>query len=183
MRAAMRRLAGGLFAALILVAGATAAKAPLAPALHVFKRPAHNYDTLPAVARKVGPVQKARRVATALDTKKRPYLVYATMMRNKTDCVLLVQAKSYGARCSPVGAFFDSQRQTFSVIKGLIGGVASDQVKKVVLVGQTARKTLALTSDGGYIYGCPAPTNCATWVREVLGYDAKGKLISTERTH
>jgi hypothetical protein len=177
----MRRLGGGFLAALIIAAGATAAVAPLP--LHVFKRSAHNYDTLPKVARKVGSVQIARRVATALDSKRRPYLVYATLMRDKSVCVLLIQSNTYGARCAPEGAFFNRTRQTFSVIKGLIGGVASDTVKKVVLVGTTARKTLALTKDGGYIYGCPAPTNCATWVREVLGYNAKGKLISTERTH
>lgn len=178
----MRRLGGGFLAALIVVAGAAAAKAP-APPLHVFKRAAHNYDALPAVARKVGAVQTARRVATALDTKRRPYLVYATLMKDKSVCVVLVQSNTYGARCAPAGVLFQPGRQTFSVIKGLIGGVASDSVTKVVLVGATARKTLALTKDGGYIYGCPAPTNCATWVREVLGYNAKGKLISTERTH
>ena len=183
----MRRLGGGFLAALIVAASlvaaaATAAKAPTL-ALHVFKRSAHNYDTLPKVARKVGSVQVARRVATALDAKRRPYLVYATLMRDKSVCVVLIQSNTYGARCAPEGAFFQQGRQTFSVIKGLIAGVASDSVRKVVLVGQTARKTLALSKDGGYIYGCPAPTNCATWVREVLGYNAKGKLVSTERTH
>ena len=95
---------------------------------------------------------------------------------------LLVQSNSYRARCAPGGAVFDPTRRTFSVIKGLIGGVAADGVRKVVLVGPSAKKTIPLTKDGGYIYGCPAPTNCATWVREVLGYNAAGKLISQERT-
>jgi hypothetical protein len=179
----MRRLGGGFLAALIITAGATAATAPVLP-LHVFKRSAHGYDKLPtSVSHRLGSTQSVRRVATALDNKRRPYLVYATKMPNGNVCVLLIQANTYGARCSPEAAFFNRSRQTFSVIKGLIGGVASDSVKKVVLVGETARKTLSLTSDGGYIYGCPAPTNCATWVREVLGYNAKGKLISTEHTH
>ena len=170
-------------AALVLAATAAAAKPVPALPLHVFKRSAHAYDKLPAVARKVGAVQTARRVATALDTKRRPYLVYVTKMSDKSVCTLLVQSSSYRARCAPMSALFDPSRRTFSVIKGLIGGVAADGVTKVVLVGTTARKTIPLTKDGGYIYGCPAPTNCATWVREVLGYNAAGKLISHERTH
>jgi hypothetical protein len=176
----MRLLGGGFLAALVVAAVAAAATSPTLP---VFKRGAHAYDKLPKIAKSVGAVQVSRRVATALDTKKRPYLVYATLMKDKSTCVLLVQANSYRARCTPSGALFTRGRYTFSVIKGLIGGVADTTVKRVVLVGKTARKTIPLTKDGGYIYGCPAPTNCATWVREVLGYSSAGKLISTERTH
>jgi hypothetical protein len=178
----MRLLGGGFLAALVIAAVAAAATPPPNP-LHVFSRKAHSYDTLPKVAKKVGAVQSARRVATAVDSKKRPYLVYAALLKNKQICVLLVQSYTYAAKCAPSGALFETGRQTFSVIKGLIGGVASNQVKKVVLVGKTARKTIPLTSDGGYIYGCPAPTNCATWVREVLAFNAAGKQISVERTH
>jgi hypothetical protein len=177
----MRLLGGGFLAALVIAATAAAAAAP--PTLPVFKRAAHGYDKLPPVAKSVGAVQISRRVATALDTKRHPYLVYATLMKDKSVCILLVQANSYRARCSPSTALFAQGRETFSVIKGLIGGVASPTVKKIVLVGATARKTIPLTKDGGYIYGCPAPTNCATWVRQVLGYSSAGKLISTERTH
>jgi hypothetical protein len=176
----MRLLGGGFVAALIIAAVAAAA---VQPPLPVFKRSAHAYDKLPPVAKSVGVVQISRRVATAVDTKRRPYLVYATLMKGNSVCVLLVQSNSYRARCAPDGAIFARGRETFSVIKGLIGGVANTNVKKVVLVGKTARKTISLTKDGGYIYGCPAPTNCATWIREVLGYSAAGKLISTERTH
>ena len=176
----MRLLGGGFLAALALAAVAVAATSP---PLVVFKRSAHAYDKLPPIAKSVGQVQVSRRIATAVDTKRRPYLVYATLMKDKSVCVLLVQSNSYRARCSPGTALFAQGRYTFSVIKGLIGGVANSNVRKVVLVGQTARKTIPLTSDGGYIYGCPAPTNCATWVREVLGYNAVGKLVSTERTH
>jgi len=177
----MRLLGGGFLAALAVAAVAAAATSP--PQLAVFKRSAHAYDKLPPIAKSVGKVQVSRRVATALDTKRRPYLVYATLMQDKSVCVLLVQSNSYRARCSPGSAIFAQGRDTFSVIKGLIGGVANSNIKKVVLVGKTARKTIPLTSDGGYIYGCPAPTNCATWVREVLGYSAAGKLVSTEHTH
>jgi hypothetical protein len=176
----MRLLGGGILAALVVAAVAAAATSPPLP---VFKRSAHAYDTLPKIAKSVGAVQVARRVATAVDSKKRPYLVYATLMKNNSVCVLLVQSNSYRAQCTPTGALFTKGRYTFSVIKGLIGGVADPTVKKVVLVGKTARKTIPLTKDGGYIYGCPAPTNCATWVHEVLGYSSAGKLISTERTH
>ncbi len=176
----MRLLGGGIVAALVVAAVAVAAAQP---PLQVFKRSAHAYDKLPAVAKSVGVVQISRRVDTAVDSKRRPYLVYATLMKGNSVCVLLVQSNSYRARCAPDGALFAPGRATFSVIKGLIGGVANITVKKVVLVGKTARKTIPLTKDGGYIYGCPAPTNCATWVREVLGYSAAGKLISTERTH
>jgi hypothetical protein len=175
----MRLLGGGFLAALVVAAAAAAATSPLP----VFQRSAHAYDKLPAVAKHVGAVQVSRRVATALDTKRRPYLVYATLMKNQSVCVLLVQSNSYRSRCTPTAVLFAPGRSTFSVIKGLIGGVAAPTVKKLVLVGETSRKTIPLTTDGGYIYGCPAPTNCATWVREVLGYSSAGKLISTERTH
>ena len=176
----MRLLGGGFLAALAVAAVAVAATSPPLP---VFNRPAHAYDRLPPSVKKIGAVATARRVATAVDAKRRPYLVYATLMKDQSVCVVLYQSNSYGARCAPGTALFTGDRYTFSVIKGLIGGVAASNVKKVVLVGKTARKTIALTSDGGYIYGCPAPTNCATWVREVLGYSAAGKLVSTERTH
>ena len=175
----MRLLGGGFIAALVVASTAfAAASVPI----HVLKRPAHNYDALPSVAHKVGAVAVSRRVATALDAKHRPYLVYVTKMKDGSICTLLVQSNSYRARCAPSGAIFDPSRKTFSVIKGLIGGVVADGVKKVVLVGPSARKTIPLTKDGGYIYGCPAPTNCATWVREVLAYNAAGKLISQEHT-
>ena len=176
----MRLLLGGFFAVLVLAATAVAA---VPVPIHALKRPAHNYDRLPPpVARKVGAVLVSRRVATAVDTKHRPYLVYVTQMKDKSICTLLVQANSYRSRCAPSGAVFDRTRKTFSVIKGLIGGVVADGVRKVVLVGATARKTIPLTKDGGYIYGCPAPTNCATWVHEVLAYNGAGKLVSQEHT-
>ncbi|HEX6762036.1 MAG TPA: hypothetical protein VF094_04475 [Gaiellaceae bacterium] len=178
----MRLLGGGFLAALVIAAAAAAATTPPLP-LHVLKRPAHGYDKLPSTVKGLGAVQESRRVATAVDKKHNGYLVYVTLMKDKSLCVVLAQGRSYSARCSLPAALFSSTTRTFSVVKGLIGGVAADGVKKVVLVGRTTRKTLPLTSDGGYIYGCPAPTNCATWVREVLAYNAAGKLISTERTH
>ena len=39
---------------------------------------------------------------------------------------------------------------------------------------------MPLSSDNGYIYGCPAPSKCAAWVKTVLGYNAAGKQISTQ---
>ncbi len=128
----MRLLGGGFLAALVVAAAAAAATSPPLP---VFQRSAHAYDKLPVVAKSVGAVQVSRRVATAIDTKKRPYLVYATLMKDKSVCVLLVQSDSYRARCAPGTALFAPGRDTFSVIKGLIGGVAATTVKKVVLVG------------------------------------------------
>jgi hypothetical protein len=169
-------------AALVVAAVATAATTPSLP-LHVLKRPAKGYDKLPTVAKGVGAVKVSRRVATAIDKKHNGYLVYVTVMKDKSVCAVLLQGRSFSARCTPQFAMFTPTTRTFSVIKGLIGGVAADGVTKVVLVGKSARKTIPLSKDGGYIYGCPAPTNCATWVRSVLGYNAAGKLISTEHTH
>jgi len=169
-------------AALVIAAVATAATTPALP-LHVLKRPAHGYDKLPAVAKGVGAVKVSRRVATAIDKKHNGYLVYVTVMKDKSVCAVLLQGRSFSARCTSQFAMFTPTTRTFSVVKGLIGGVAADGVTKVVLVGKSARKTIPLSKDGGYIYGCPAPTNCATWVRSVLGYNAAGKLISTEHTH
>jgi hypothetical protein len=173
----MRLLGGGILAALVIAAAAGAAASPTLP---VFKRAAHGYDKLPPVAKKVGTVVVSRRVATALDAKRRPYLVYATLMRDRSICILLVQSNSYRARCAPGGALFGQGRETFSVIKGLIGGVAANDVTRLVLAGGSKRKAVPLTTDHGYIFGCPAPSTCASWVKTVVGYNKAGKIVSRE---
>jgi hypothetical protein len=66
------------------------------------------------------------------------------------------------------------------VYNGLVGGVAANDVKRVVLQGGSRQMRVPLTSDNGYIFGCPAPSKCAAWVKTVLGYNAAGKLISRE---
>src|SRR5690348_5405330 len=128
----MRRLGGGFLAALVVAAVAAAATTPPLP-LHVLKRSAHGYDKLPAVAKGVGAVSVSRRVATAIDKKHNGYLVYVTVMKDKSVCAVLLQGRSYSARCTPQFAMFTSTSRTFSVVKGLIGGVAADGIKKVVL--------------------------------------------------
>ena len=105
----MRLLRGGVLAALVVSATAFAAAAPIP--IHALKRPAHNYDQLPKVARTVGAVAVSRRVATALDAKHRPYLVYVTLMKDKSVCTLLVQSNSYRSRCAPSGIVFDRTRR------------------------------------------------------------------------
>jgi hypothetical protein len=37
-----------------------------------------------------------------------------------------------------------------------------------------------LTTDHGYIFGCPAPSTCASWVKTVVGYNKAGKIVSRE---
>jgi hypothetical protein len=178
------RLPGVILAALALLVPATtwAATSPNpAAALKVFKRAKHSYDNLPAAAKSITPkVVASRRVATAVDTKKHQYYVYITQMKDKTACVVLIQGRGYAQHCKPEGLLFETGRKTVSVTSGLIGGVAQNDVKKLVLVGGSKRKTIPLTTDNGFIYGCPAPTNCAKWVTKVLGYNASGKLVSTE---
>ena len=177
----MRLLGGGFLAALVVAAAAAAATSPPLP---VFQRSAHAYDKLPAVAKSVGAVQVSRRVATAIDTKRRPYLVYATLMKDKSVCVLLVQSELL-PRAVRAG-----HRTVRTWSRNVLGDQGADRwscraprSRRSCSSVRRARKTISLTKDGGYIYGCPAPTNCATWVREVLGYSSAGKLISTERTH
>lgn len=179
----LRRILGVvLVAALALTAVAVAAKAPpnLAAGLKAFKRARHAYDALPKLSHPVTGVANSRRVATAVDTKKQHYYVYVTQMVNKTGCVVLVQAKTFSAHCRPETLMFPPGQETVSVTSGLIGGVAQNDVTKVVLTGGSKRLTVPLTTDNGYLYGCPAPANCAKWVRNVLGYNAAGKLVSRE---
>jgi hypothetical protein len=170
--------------ALICAAVAVAAAKPppnLANGLKAFKRPAHAYDALPVVAKPLAPnVIVSRRVATAVDSKKHAYYVYVTQMKDKSACIVLIQGTSYTSHCKPATFFFDAGRQTTSSANGLIGGVAENDVKKIVLTGGSKKMTIALTTDNGYLWGCPAPTNCAKWVRMVLGYNAAGKLVSRE---
>jgi hypothetical protein len=170
--------------ALACTAAAVAAPSPVhnsASSLKAFKRTRHSYDALPAAARALAPrVVNSRRVATAVDTKQRHYYVYVTRMKDKTACVVLIQGTGYSSHCKPEVFLFASGRETISVANGLIGGVAQNAVTKIVLAGSSRRKTIELTPDNGYLWGCPAPTNCAKWVHTVLGYDAEGKLVSTE---
>jgi hypothetical protein len=179
------RITGVVVGVVTLICAAVAVAATghpnLATGLKAFKRAHHPYDALPAVAKQLGPdVAVSRRVATAVDGKKRPYYVYVTQMKDKTACIVLIQGKSYTSHCKPVTLLFEQGRETVSTSHGLIGGVAQNGVKKIVLTGGSKKKMIPLTPDNGYLWGCPAPTNCAKWVRTVVGYDAKGKLVSRE---
>ncbi len=175
---------GGVTLGVALVFAAVAVAAGprnLANDLKAFKRAHHSYDVLPAVAAPLAPnVVSSRRVATAVDTKKHKFYVYVTQMKNKSACIVLIQGKAYTSHCKPVTLLFETGRETTSATNGLIGGVAQNDVKKIVLTGGSKKMTISLTTDNGYLWGCPAPTSCAKWVRTVLGYNAAGKLVSRE---
>jgi hypothetical protein len=175
----VRRLGVVSVFALVAATAATAAGPP--QTLLAFKRAHHAYDNLPAAAKTLAPnVVNSRRVATAVDSKKNQFLVYVTLMKNKQVCSVLVQGKGYSARCMPQAILFQTGRESFSVIKGLIGGVAANDVTRLVLAGGSKRKAVPLTTDHGYIFGCPAPSTCASWVKTVVGYNKAGKIVSRE---
>lgn len=180
--AVFRRGVGVVLAASVIVTGsAVAAGHPnLAAALKAFKRPHHTYDNLPPLAIKIPDVVSSRRIATAVDLKKNNFYVYVTQMKNKTACVILISGRVASSQCRPETLMFDANRQTQSVASGLIGGVAQNTVKKIVFTGGSKRLTVPLTADNGYLYGCPPPGTCAKWVRLIVGYDAKGKIVSRE---
>lgn len=163
-------------------AAAVAAKAPpnLAAGLKAFKRAHHAYDNLPKLSSPIPGVSSSRRVATAVDKKKHQYYVYVTQMKDKTACVVLVQGKAFSSHCWPAALLFEPGQETVAVASGLIGGVAANDVTKVVLTGGSKHLTIPLTTDNGFLYGCPAPGNCAKWVRQVVGYNAAGKIVSHE---
>ena len=179
----LRGLGVVLSVALVATAVAVAA-APqnMAKDLKAFKRARRAYDALPAAAKQLAPtVTASRRVATAVDAKKRRYYVYVTLMKNDTACVVLIPGKSFTSHCTPTRLLFErGLRETTSVANGLIGGVAENDIKKIVLTGGGKRKTIPLSTDNGYLFGCPAPGTCAKWVRQVVGYNAAGKLVSRE---
>ncbi len=178
------RIVGVMFGVGLIIAAAAVAAGPrnLANDLKAFKRAHHAYDNLPPQAKTLAPnVVASRRVATAVDKKKRKYYVYVAQMKDKTACIILIQGKSPTSDCLPVTLLFEpGKRETTSTANGLIGGIAQNDVKKIVLTGGSKKLTIPLTTDNGYLWGCPAPTNCAKWVRTVLGYNAAGKLVSTE---
>ena len=166
--------------ALTAVVATTAASAAGVP-LKAFARPHHTYDNLPATAKSLVPVvANSRRVATAIDTKRNRYLVYVTLLKNKQVCTVLTQGSAYSERCAPQQILFVKGRQSFSVFRGLVGGVVANDVTKVVLVGRGKQKAVPLTTDHGFIFGCPAPSTCASWVKTVVGYNSAGKMISRE---
>jgi hypothetical protein len=174
---ALLALAVGVSAAL----SATPAPKPPQQEFRALKRPAHSYDTLPKTATDLaGKATLVRRVATALDSGKRAYFIYLVMTKDKQLCTVLVQQNGYKADCAPVSLALEKGRRTTEVYNGLIGGAAANDVKKVVLAGGSRHLTVPLSSDNGYIYGCPAPSKCASWVKQVLGYSAAGKLISRQ---
>ena len=179
----MLRLLGVITGVALLCATvAVAAGHPnLAAGLKTFKRPHRAYDALPKAAATLAPkVTVTRRVATAVDKKKQSYYVYVTQMKNKSACIVLIQGSSYSSHCKPLTLLFSTGQETISATHGLIGGVAQNDVKKIVLTGGSKRMTIPLTPDNGYLWGCPAPTNCAKWVRTVIGYNAAGKIVSRE---
>jgi hypothetical protein len=180
--AVFRRGVGVVLALSIAATGsAMAAGHPnLAAALKAFKRPHKSYDNLPPLTNKIDGVVSSRRVATAEDLKKNRFYVYVTQMKNKTACVVLVQGRTASSQCRPETLMFDTGRETSTVVSGLIGGVAQNTVKKIVFTGGSKKLTIPLTTDNGYLYGCPPPGTCARWVRTVVGYDAHGKIVSQE---
>jgi hypothetical protein len=167
---------------LLALSLAAVASAAVTNDLRAFHRARHGYDALPKSAAQLASTSTAtRRVATALDTAKRAYFVYVSLQKDGKVCTILVQSIGYTANCSPDPLFFEKTRRTSTVFNGLVGGIAANDVKKVVLQGASKRKTVQLTSDNGFLYGCPAPSKCASWVKTVLGYNAAGKLISREQ--
>ncbi len=180
--AVFRRGVGVVLAVSVVATGsALAAGHPnLAAALKAFHRPHHTYDNLPPLSSKIPGVVSSRRVATAVDTKKNKFYLYVTQMQNKTACVILIQGRTPSSQCRPETLLFDTGRQTSTIVSGLIGGVAQNTVTKIVFTGGSKKMTIPLTTDNGYLYGCPPPGTCARWVRMVVGYDAHGKIVSRE---
>jgi hypothetical protein len=181
----VRRTAGVICVLLGLVLGVTAvfaaAPTPITKDLRVLNRPRHGYDTLPSFAKDlIAESRISRRVATALDSGKRAYFIYISLTKDNRLCTVLVQQNGYKADCAPVPLALVKGKRTTAVFNGLIGGVAANDVKRVVLQGGSKRKQVELTPDNGYIFGCPAPSKCAAWVKTVLGYNAAGKLISRQ---
>ena len=66
------------------------------------------------------------------------------------------------------------------MLRGLIGSVVANDVVRIALVGHGHRRSVPLTTDHGFIFGCPAPSTCASRVTTVVGYNSAGKVISHE---
>jgi hypothetical protein len=177
----VRTVGVGILLALVLGTAASAATPGIEKDIRAFTRARHGYDTLPKAAKRLIPrTAVSRRVATALDLKRRPYYVYVTKTRDNKVCAVLIQAIGYTTSCTPAPIVFGRGHRTETVFKGLVGGVAANDVTKIVLQGRSRRLTIPLSKDNGFLYGCPAPGTCAKWVKTVLGYNRAGKLVSRE---
>ena len=112
------------------------------------------------------------RVATAVDAKKAAYYVYITQMKDKIGLHRAVPGEVLQLSLQGRDPPLRDRARDHSSLNGLIGGVAQNDVKKLVLTGGSKKMTIPLTTDNGYLWGCPGAENCAKWVRTVLGYNA-----------
>jgi hypothetical protein len=152
--------------------------------IRAFERPAKAADMLPSSARPTfngERVVASRRVAVYTDRRRRRSALYVFVTSGKRACVFLVGNVSAGGGCNPHKLLFTYGSIALEEGKYL-AGVASNRVRKVVLIGRTgARHAAVLSADNGFIYDCRAWNGCAGLIVQVDAYDAQSDLIASQR--
>lgn len=124
------------------------------------------------------PVQVSRRVARYTDGRGRSTELFVAKTRQRV-CIILETGGGAGAGCNPlsVGLFPKGTKLTITSGKH-IAGIATDDVKRVVLIGTRGRRHVArLSPDNAFIHDCQAWNGCPGLVATINAYDAHGKLI------
>ena len=173
-------------AAVALISGSVALGETTKAALPIraFQRHAAATDAMPRWSRPAFGAERvlaSRRVATYADRRRRTSALYVVVTSAERVCVFLVGNRTSGGGCNPRKHLFT--RGPVALVEGrYLAGVASNRVRRVVLIGRIgAHHTATLSVDNGFVYDCRAWNGCAGLVVRAKTYDATGKLIGSQR--
>lgn len=124
------------------------------------------------------PVQVSRRVAQYVDGRGRSTELFVAKTRQRV-CIMLVSRSAAGGGCNPLRVGLFPRGTKLAITSGKhIAGIATDDVKRVVLIGIRGRRHAArLSPDNAFIYDCKAWNGCPGLVATINAYDGHGKLI------
>jgi hypothetical protein len=111
------------------------------------------------------------------------YLVKVAGQRGQEMCLVQITKSAAGGTCfaPSVARSLASSGRVIAVEGRLFGGVASNNVTRVVVVGANGKRSgVHLTTDKGFIYECGSSQGCATTrgVKAVEAYGSSGALLS-----
>ena len=102
-------------------------------------------------------------------------------------CLELVTRSEAGGTCfaQSVSRSLATTGRVIAVEARLFGGVASNNVERVVVSAGGRRLKVYLTADKGFIYECGGARGCAVThgVQAVSAYGNDGRLLSRESWH
>jgi hypothetical protein len=134
-------------------------------------------------------VADSRRIDSFSDWRGRPARLYLVRVAGRQEpysmCLELVTRSAAGGTCfaQSVSRSLATTGRVIAVEASLFGGVASNNVERVVVVSAGGtRVKVHLTRDKGFIYECGDARGCASTraVRAVYAYGSDGRLLSQQ---